>query len=81
MHRVRIVAGLCLALAALADAGHARAADLAPGQSLASPEEQLAARYAPVLYIARQRRPCDPAGDPFDPAPVEVVLDDPAVAL
>lgn len=47
----------------------------------ASPEERLAANHAPVLAIARQSRPCDDEGDPFAPAPVEIVLGDPEVTL
>jgi hypothetical protein len=44
-------------------------------------EEQLVARYAPIVYLGRQDEECDEDGDPFDPAPVEIVLDNPEVTL
>jgi hypothetical protein len=43
--------------------------------------EQLAEKYAPVAYLKQQTGPCDDEGEPFQPAPVEVVLGDPAVVL
>lgn len=47
----------------------------------ATAEERLAARYAPIAYLKTQAQPCDTAGESFAPAPVEIVLGDPAVAL
>jgi hypothetical protein len=44
-------------------------------------EEQLVAKYAPIVYLGRQDEKCDSDGDPFDPAPVEIVLDNPEVTL
>jgi len=44
-------------------------------------EEQLVAKYAPIVYLGRQDEECDTDGDPFDPAPVEIVLDNPEVTL
>jgi hypothetical protein len=44
-------------------------------------EEALAARHAPILILQEQIAPCDPAGEPFLPAPVDVVFADPAVVL
>ncbi|MCH7576291.1 MAG: Vps62-related protein [Chloroflexi bacterium] len=44
-------------------------------------EEQLVAKYAPIVYLGRQDEECDSDGDPFDPAPVEIVLDNPEVTL
>jgi hypothetical protein len=46
-----------------------------------SAEQQLADKYAPVAMLKRQDRPCDSHGEPFAPAPVEVVLGDPATTL
>jgi hypothetical protein len=37
-------------------------------------EQELVERFAPILRLADVRRACDPVGDPFDPAPVEIVL-------
>ncbi len=50
-------------------------------QSAASPEQQLADLFAPVVMLKRQSRPCDPEGEAYVPAPVEVVLNDPNVVL
>ncbi|MBA2519791.1 MAG: Vps62-related protein [Chloroflexia bacterium] len=44
-------------------------------------EEELVQRYAPVVYLKQQDHPCDPDGEPYVPAPVEVVFDDEAVVL
>jgi hypothetical protein len=46
-----------------------------------TPEEQLVAKYAPIVYLGWQDKECDEDGDPFDPAPVEIVLDNPEVTL
>ena len=55
----------------------------AAAQDVAAPSaaERLAQKYAPIAYLKRQGTPCDTDGEPFLPAPVEVVLGDPAVAL
>ena len=42
---------------------------------------QLADRYAPVVFVIPQDAPCDSGGEPFEPAPVEIVLDNPEVFL
>lgn len=46
-----------------------------------SAEEELAQKYAPVVYVAAQEKPCDPAGEAFEPLPVEAVLGNPGVVL
>lgn len=55
------------------------------GASLAwqarSPAEELANRYAPIIILQRQEFPCDESGEPYLPAPVDVVFDDPQVVL
>ncbi len=69
-----------LALAALPQG--ARAGDGEPrSDAQASPEEQLAARHAPILYIPQQSRLCADDGTPYHPVPVEMVLDNPYVVL
>lgn len=45
------------------------------------PDRRLADRYAPVAYLKRQRFPCDRRGEPYLPAPVEIVLGDTLVML
>ena len=47
----------------------------------ASPDEALAARFAPIIILQRQAAACDSDGEPFLPAPVNVVFADPAVVL
>ena len=63
------VAAVCLA-GALALAGAA----------LAGPEEDLAARYAPVVRLVDQPEECGP-GEPYIPTDVNVLFDEPTVAL
>jgi hypothetical protein len=46
-----------------------------------SAEEDLATRFAPVIVLQKQYEPCDAEGEPFLPAPVDVVFDDDAVFL
>ncbi len=82
---------VALTLLAISDGGavsaESRRTDHAPGvlrigelrQKTAA--EQLVAKYAPILYLGRQDQGCDSDGDPFDPAPVEIVLDNPEVTL
>jgi hypothetical protein len=43
-------------------------------------EQELASKYAPILYMQAQTEACED-GDPFVPAAVEVVLGQPEVAL
>ncbi|MGH2610860.1 MAG: hypothetical protein ACRDHF_17400, partial [Tepidiformaceae bacterium] len=43
-------------------------------------EQELASKYAPILYMHAQSEGCSD-GDPFVPAPVEIVLDKPSIAL
>jgi hypothetical protein len=55
-----------------------RPAELDPATS---PEQQLVDRYAPIVYLKRQRNVCDTSGEPYTPLPVEAVLGDPQVLL
>lgn len=41
----------------------------------------LAERYTPVVVVKEQDGPCDTGGEPFEPAPVEIVLDNPEIFL
>jgi hypothetical protein len=47
----------------------------------ATADEALAERHAPVIIVQGQTFPCDPDGEPYLPAPVDVVFADPAVVL
>jgi hypothetical protein len=46
-----------------------------------SAEEQIALKFAPIAMLKAQDHPCDSTGEPYAPAPVDVVLDDPQVLL
>jgi hypothetical protein len=59
---------LALALACAFGVGDAAAA----GGSGAA--QELAARYAPIVVLKDQRRPCDTHGEAYEPVPVGVVL-------
>jgi hypothetical protein len=61
--------------------GHALGAPGIAGLQQQTAEEQLVAKYAPIVYLGRQDEECDTDGDPFDPAPVEIVLENPEVTL
>ena len=53
-----------------------------PAQSqAASPEQQLADLFSPIVYLKRQAHECDRNGEAYLPAPVEIVFDDPDVSL
>ncbi len=52
-----------------------------PGGRQASADLQLAQKYAPIVYLKRQKFECDLNGEPYLPAPVEIAFDDPTVAL
>jgi hypothetical protein len=50
------------------------------GSALAGPEEDLAARYAPVVRLVDQTEECGP-GEPYIPTDVDVLFEEPTVAL
>ena len=55
---------------------------VAPGQAAESDAaQQLAERFAPIMMLKQQSEDCDPDGEPYRPGLVDVVLDNPAVAL
>ena len=43
--------------------------------------QQLAERFAPVIMLKEQDQECDSQGEPYAPASVEIVLDNPEIAL
>ncbi|MCI0832185.1 MAG: hypothetical protein J4N72_05995 [Chloroflexi bacterium] len=43
-------------------------------------EEQLVRKFAPILYLEEQTKPCG-SGEAFDPGPVSLVLDQPGIFL
>jgi hypothetical protein len=52
-----------------------------PAAQQSSPEQQLADRFAPIAYLRQQEEPCDRKGEGYFPAPIEVILGNPSVAL
>ena len=46
-----------------------------------SSERELVERYAPIIMIKEQAEECDPEGEPYAPANVEIILDNPEIAL
>jgi hypothetical protein len=44
-------------------------------------DEELARRFAPIIILQRQNEACDEEGEPYLPAPVDVVFADRAVTL
>lgn len=54
---------------------------LVRAQTSTSAEQALAERFAPVMMLVAQSEPCDANGEPYDPVPVSVVLDNPEVAV
>ncbi|MCB0968830.1 MAG: hypothetical protein KDB37_18510, partial [Ilumatobacter sp.] len=63
-----------VALTALASGLTPRSASAQDGDER-TPDQELVDRYAPVVMIKQQDGPCDTDGEPFEPAPVEIVLD------
>ena len=47
----------------------------------ASPELQLAEKYSPVVLVRKQTATCDTHGEAWVPAPVDIVLGNPAVSV
>jgi hypothetical protein len=77
--RAWCAAGAIALLAALLPAGVAGAQDPPTGPSDA--EVELAERYAPVVVVRAQDEACDTDGEPFEPAPVDIVLDNREILL
>ena len=76
--RVLLLAALVAALVAL-EAG-ALVGLAAPAGADESDQRALAERYAPVMMLVRQDRPCGP-GEPYQPSDVDRVMDNSTVAL
>jgi hypothetical protein len=65
-------------LLTVAGAGTAGAQDDPPAPSA---EQELVERHAPVVMVKQQSGPCDDDGEPFEPAPVDIVLANPEIFL
>src|SRR5262245_723238 len=73
---------LIAALAAVVWASPASAQDPVPQQSPeADAAQQLADRFAPIMMLKQQAEDCDPDGEPYRPGVVDIVLDNPEIAL
>jgi hypothetical protein len=51
------------------------------GEPPADPAQQLAERFAPILMLKEQEEACDTDGEPYRPGLVDIVLDNPEIAL
>ncbi len=69
-----------MVLSMAAAAGFSSNARVAMAQE-ASAEQQLADTYSPIAMLKQQEGPCDRNGEPYVPAPVEIVLGDAQVLL
>ena len=80
---VRSAAALLVALVAvLAVTGGTASADQPAQQS--SPDElrqQLAERFAPIMMLKQQEEECSTDGEQYRPGPIDIVLDNPEIAL
>lgn len=81
MTRVFLAFGLAALLLSLAASGPSSRGLAAATLQEASPEQQLAEKYAPIAALREQDESCDRDGEGYVPAPVELVLGNPDVAL
>jgi hypothetical protein len=71
-----------LAMSAIAVSGATVGAQPSPSQEVIDPAAvALAERFAPIIMLKQQEEPCDTEGEPFVPMPVDLVLDNPEIAL
>ena len=77
-----VVASMVALIAVLAVTGGTAAAD-EPAQQPASDDarQQLAERFAPILMLKEQDEACSSDGEQYRPGPVDIVLDNPEIAL
>ena len=67
---------------AIAGSGATVGAQAGPAQDAIDPDAvALAERFAPIIMLKQQEEPCDTEGEPFVPMPVDLVLDNPEIAL
>lgn len=80
-----IVVIVMVSAALVGSAGAQDSAASAPadpsGDAPTAEEIALAERHAPIVFVRQQDGPCDTDGEPFEPAPVDIVLDNPEVLL
>lgn len=81
MARPRRATGVALAIAALVAllSPLVASAETIPDDSPAA--QQLAERFTPIAMLKIQPAPCSTDGEPYTPAPVDIVLNDSAVLL
>ena len=53
----------------------------APRQPAPDTAQQLAEQFAPIFMLKQQSEDCDPDGEPYRPGLIDIVLDNPQVAL
>jgi hypothetical protein len=71
-----------VAIAVIACSSATVDAQAGPAQTPIDPDAiALAERFAPIIMLKQQEEPCDTEGEPFVPMPVDLVLDNPEIAL
>jgi hypothetical protein len=76
----RAIAVVLLAAVLAGGTGSVARAD-EPAQVPDDPAQQLAERFAPIIMLKEQEEDCDKSGEPYRPSLVDVVLDNPEIAL
>ncbi len=77
----RLTASVLVSLAVLLVVAGAAVGQAEDGQQFTPAERQLAEKYRPVVLMKQQEEACDSNGEAWDPAPVDIVLDNPEIDL
>ena len=78
---VAVLLAVVLGLAVLLGAGGRMPASAQGVTAADDPVTALAERHAPIIMVKAQDWPCDANGEPYGPAPIDIVLDNPDVVL
>ena len=82
MHRVIRVAVVAVTLAVLGTTARPVGAEtLSQTATIDDPAQALVERFAPVIMVKEQSDDCDTDGEPYRPGAVDIILDNPEVAL
>ena len=74
-----VAAALALCVPQVAHAGPT--AGTSTTSSVTEVESELAERFVPILMLKEQEEDCDTEGEPYGPTSIDIVLDNPEVAL
>lgn len=79
--RLAFVAAVAILAGGPAGPVHADAPSVPRQPAAGDAAQQLAERFAPIIMLKQQSEACDPDGEPYEPSLVDIVLDNPQVAL